>query len=242
MNGIVSSRMRWLAVATGCFTGAAGSVGFTWGFAIVPSILIVGAIVQPRSPRAGRVLMCAGALSLSIWVLCFWLFILPGSRFANRPSAIALTLVSVLLVALCDVATVIEEVKLRRAQGAEKTLIASVSKQIRWIAGVTGFLTGATFIFDYGLGLLSVFLVVGALLAGRFPRSGRDLIWFGAVVVSLSELPVAASMLLIATHGGSDPRVTAGAAASVLLIVWCDATLVTASFRTRRARLARTTN
>jgi hypothetical protein len=203
MNAIVSSRVRWLALATGCLTGVAGSLGFTWSFAIV---------------------------------------ILPESRFANHPGAVAVTLVSVLLVALCDVAIVIEEVKLRRTQGEQKTEIVSVSNQIRWLAGVTGCVTAATFTFDYDLGLLSVFLVVGALVAGRFPRSGRDLIWFGAVVVSLSELPIAAFMLLIAARGGADPRVTAGASVSVLLMVWCDAALVTDAFRKRRARPAGKTN
>jgi hypothetical protein len=233
---VVSGKMRWLAVCTGCFTAVAGSLGYTWGFAIVPGILIVGAIVQPRFPRAGRVLISAGALSLSVWVLSFSIFILPESRFAGRTDVIALTLGAVLLVAWCDVAIVIEEVRLRRAQGEQKTEIVPVSSQIRWLAGATGCLTAATFTFDYGLGLLSIFLIVGALVAGRFPRNGRDLIWFGAVLVSLAELPFAISILLISTHGGRDPRVTVGAAVSVLLIVWCDAALVTRVLKARRAR------
>jgi hypothetical protein len=135
-----------------------------------------------------------------------------------------------------------EEVKLRRTQDRQKTPIISVSKQIRWLAGVTGCLTAATFIFDYGLGLVSAFLILGAVLAERFPRSGRDLIRFGAVVVSISELPLSVSMLLLATRGGTDPRVTAGAAFSVLLIVWCDAALVATAFKTRRAGGVRETD
>jgi hypothetical protein len=236
MNAIVSNKTRWLAVCTGGFTALAGGLSFTWGFAIVPCILIVGAIVQPRFPRAGRVLMSAGALSLSVWVLSVFIFILPDSRFTGRKDAIALTLGAVSLVAWCDVAIVIEEVRLRRAQGEQKTEFISVSSSMRWLAGTAGCLTAATFIFDYGLGLLSVFLIVGALVAGRFPRKGRDLIWFGAVVASLSELPIAISMLLISARGGTDPRVTVGAAASVLLIVWCDAALVMQAFKTSRAR------
>jgi hypothetical protein len=238
MNVIVSSKTRWLAVATGCFTAVAGSLGFTWGFAIVPGILIVGAIVQPLFPRAGRVLMCAGAVSLSCWVLTFCAFILPESRFADRPAVIALTSVSVLLVALCDVAIVIEEVKIRRSQGEQKTEIVSVSNRMRRLAGATGCLTVVTFAMVQGLGLLSGFLIVGALVAGRFPRNGRDLIWFGAVVVSLSELPIGVGILRLSLRGGTDPRVTASVAASILLVAWCDAALATEAFKTRRARRA----
>jgi len=232
---IVASKIRWLAVATGCFTGVAGSVAFTWGFAIVPSILIAGAIVQPLFPRAGRVLMCAGALALSFWVLIFWALILPESRFANRPAAVVLTLASGLLVALCDVGIVIEEVKLRRTQGLQKTPIISVSNQMRWLAGVTGCFTAVGFAMVQGLGLLSGFLIAGALVAGRFPSNGRDLIWFGAGIVSLTELPIGAAMLRNSLRGGTDPRVTAVVAASVFLIISCDAALVTAAFKTRRA-------
>jgi hypothetical protein len=233
---IVSSKARWLAVATGCFTAIAGSLGFTWGFAIVPSFLIVGAVVQPRLPRTGRVLMCAGALALTLWVLSFCFFILPENRFTNRPDVLAVTLVSVLLVALCDVALVMEEVKSRRTQGGPRTEMVSVSNRMRWLAGVAACVTGVFFSLDQGLGLLSGFLIAGALLAGRFPRHGRDLIWFGAVVVSLTELPMAVWMLLLSTRGGTDPRVTTGAAASVLFMVWCDAALVMEAFKTSRAR------
>ena len=235
---IVSSKTRWLAVATGCLAAVVGSLGFTWGFAIVPGFLIVGAIVQPRLPRTGRVLTCAGAVSLSFWVLCFYAFILPESRFANRTGLMALTLVLVLLVALCDVAIVIDEIKLRRTQGGQATEIVSVSNQMRWLAGITGCLTGATFAMVQGLGLLSIFLIAGALVAGRFRRNGRDLIWFGAGIVSLSELPIGVAMLRLSLRGGTDPRVTASMAASVFLIVSCDAALVVAVLKMKHARRA----
>jgi hypothetical protein len=65
--------------------------------------------------------------------------------------------------------------------------------------------------------------------------------WFGAGVVSLSELPIGVSLLLLSTHGGRDPRVTAGAAASVLLIVWCDGALVAEAFKAKRTRRLRGT-
>ena len=179
--------------------------------------------------------MCAGALASSFWVLIFWALILPESRFANRPGAVVVTLASVLLVALCDVGIVVEDLRLRRTQDRQKTPIISFSNQVRWIAGVTGCLTAAGFAMVQGLGLLSGFLIVGVLVAGRFPRNGRDLIWFGAGVVSLTELPIGAAMLRNSFRGGTDPRVTAVVAAAVFLIISCDAALVTAAFKARRA-------
>lgn len=240
INVALSGKTRWLAIATGCFTAVAGSLGFTWGFAIVPGFLIVGAILQPRLPRTGRILMCGGALSLSVWVLCFGIFILPEdpSPFFHRPGALAFSLASALLVALCDVALVKEEVSLRRPQIEQKKDRGPISKQTRWLVGITGCLTAVSFAMAQGLGLLSGFLIVGALLAGRFPRSGRNLIWFGAGIVSLTELPFGVTLLLLSTHGGQDPRVTAAAAASVLLILWCDGALVTSAFEAGRARHA----
>jgi len=113
-SGIVVPRTRWLVVATGCFTAVAGSLGFGLGFAIVPSFLIVGALMQPRCPRAGRGLICAGALWLSFWVFGVGVFMLHEHQSTDPPSVVGLTLTSVLLVALCDLAIVIEEVKIRR--------------------------------------------------------------------------------------------------------------------------------
>ena len=58
-----------------------------------------------------------------------------------------------------------------------------LSKNMRWLVGATGLVTGAIFMMDYGVGLLGIFLIVGALTAGSFPRVGKALTWFGAIVV-----------------------------------------------------------
>jgi len=101
-NLIVSREVRWLAIATGCFTAVAGSLGFGWLFPITPSFLIAGAILQPRFPRVGRGLMLAGALWLSLWVLPYGVAVLGSYSKIDRLATIGIVLVSVLLVTLCD--------------------------------------------------------------------------------------------------------------------------------------------
>ena len=108
-----------------------------------------------------------------------------------------------------------------------------LTKNMRWLAGGTGILTGAIFVMDYGLGLLSAFLIVGALTAGHFPRSGKALTWFGASVLSLSILPLSMRFLFHALDG-TDPWVTAGSAASILFIVLCDTALVMEAISRKR--------
>ena len=73
-----------------------------------------GCDLQPRFPRAGIGLMLAGTLWLSFWVLPYGVVTLRSYSKIDRLDTIAIVLVSVLLVTLCDVALVIEEMKIRR--------------------------------------------------------------------------------------------------------------------------------
>jgi hypothetical protein len=198
--------------------------------------MIVGAIIQRRFPRPGRVLISAGAIAMSYWVLVAGVLVLNETISTDRLVEVSLTSALVLLVALCDVAIVIEEVKIRRVQIEQKAKIVPLSKNIRWLAGVTGCLTALIFFFDWGIGFVSVFLIVGALLAGRFPRSGKELTWFGAGVVSLSILPLSMWFLFHALDG-TDPWVTVGSAGSVLFIVLCDAALLMEAIMRKRSRV-----
>ena len=66
---IIARKTRWLAIVTGCFTAAAASLSITILLAAVPILLILGAVVQPRYPRAGLGMMVLSALSLSSWVI-----------------------------------------------------------------------------------------------------------------------------------------------------------------------------
>jgi hypothetical protein len=114
-----------------------------------------------------------------------------------------------------------------------------VPSKIRWLAGTTGCVTGAIWFFDFGIGFLSIFLIVGAILAGRFPRIGRVVIWFGAVIASLSVLPLSVWILRLDLgtglgRGGGDWRVTTGCVATILLVGWCDTALVVQAVRMRQ--------
>jgi hypothetical protein len=50
---MVSAKIRWQAVALGCFVGIAGSIGMGLGFSIMPVVLIVGVFLQPKFPKLG---------------------------------------------------------------------------------------------------------------------------------------------------------------------------------------------
>ncbi len=115
-----------------------------------------------------------------------------------------------------------------------------ISNKIRSLAGATGCLTAVTVTVAWASPVFAIFpicLILGAALAGRFPRRGRDLIWFGAGLLSLTGLPIGVYLLYF-TKRGSDPRVTVAAAASVLLVVWCDVAVVMEAIKMRRTRIA----
>ena len=127
---IVSSKTRWLAIVTGCFTSVAGVLlGLGWGLAFYAGILLAGAVMQPKFPRLGRGLICAGALLVSFWVFLIGFFLLTERHAGSRvmPADIY-TLLSVYLVAVCDVAIVTEEIKIRRAERAAKHVHAQALK------------------------------------------------------------------------------------------------------------------
>jgi hypothetical protein len=116
---IVSSKARWLAVVTGCLTSAGVALGLALGFAFPAGILIIGVIVQPKFHRAGRGLICGGALLLSAVVFDVGFFMLT-ERHAGQGimTADIVTLFSVLLVAVCDASIVIDEIRIRRSERA----------------------------------------------------------------------------------------------------------------------------
>jgi len=118
--GPVAARTRWLAILAGCVAAITGAVSVTLLFPIIPSILIFGAIAQPRFHRSGFWLMLVGALFLSLWVLPIGAVILLGSfktlRLYHDFNMVAGTFgwaASFLLLAWCDAALMIESRRLR---------------------------------------------------------------------------------------------------------------------------------
>jgi hypothetical protein len=95
------------------------ALGLSFGFALPAGILILGAVIQPRFHRAGRGLICVGALLLSFFVFDVGFFtVVERHAGSGIMAADVVTWLSVALVALCDVAIVIDEVKMRRAERA----------------------------------------------------------------------------------------------------------------------------
>jgi len=82
--------------------------------------------------------------------------------------------------------------------------------------------------------IVSGFMIMGAVVGRRFPQHARDLIRAGAIFVTLWVIPVSVGILELSLNGGSDPRVVAAAAVSLLLVVWCDIALVVEAVRLRR--------
>jgi hypothetical protein len=64
--GVVPTGTRSVAIVTGCITAVACCLSAGFLFIIVPAILVWGAVVQPRSARLGRRLMCLGAILLAL--------------------------------------------------------------------------------------------------------------------------------------------------------------------------------
>ena len=101
----------------------------------------------------------------------------------------------------------------------------AVSNTIRWLAAITGVFTAVVGLLPTYLmsPLLCSPLVVGAALAGRSPRSGRIVMWCGAVLLSLVTFPLGVWFLLLPS--GTDPNVILAAVMCILIVVWCDVAL-----------------
>ncbi len=112
---MVGYRIRWLAIATVCFTVAA-TVTASGGFLLtIP--LILGVIAESYSPRRGRWLMWVGAAYLSVTLLQMEIRILPefvsDLRSAHHLGGLGqvvfpLPVVSILMIVWCDVALLID--------------------------------------------------------------------------------------------------------------------------------------
>jgi hypothetical protein len=109
---IIPGRIRWLAIGTGCIAVVAGFVSIGSLFPIVPSVLILGALIQPRFLRLGRWLISVSAFLLSLAVLPLGVAILfKGVRTVRSYTelgVISIWAVSVLLVTWCDAELLIE--------------------------------------------------------------------------------------------------------------------------------------
>jgi hypothetical protein len=111
---IVPSKIRLLSVVTGCFTAIAGSLVLGILFSIPPIILVLGAIVQPNLRSVGKWFMAIGATLLSLEAMVLVVSILASIKLLHLYhdrhflGAFSFSIISVLLVAWCDVALIID--------------------------------------------------------------------------------------------------------------------------------------
>ena len=145
---VVPAWIRAVAVAAGCFAFGCVFV-LAWGSFLESTSLVLGAVVQPRSPRIGRWLMWVSALLLSA-------ILLPtGSRVAYdfilyHHRAILWTESLIVLVAglivWCDVALVIDAMSQKRGhaillQRSKRNLdwlvwVAALALTLYWVWGI----------------------------------------------------------------------------------------------------------
>ncbi len=144
---IAPFHVRIVAMLAGCFSATWGMLVFGWPFAAVSSLLIVGAIIQPRSPIPGKWLMWVGAFVLTLVVLPIGLqTIFGGTKALGFPRDrfmilnLSLCLISVLLVVCCD-GMLVYGMKLRKNQGDMATSGRGMTWLV-WVAalGLTSYL------------------------------------------------------------------------------------------------------
>jgi hypothetical protein len=123
-DSVVSRRVRWFAIATGLLIGAAGALGLGAMFVLYPAFLVLGAIIQPRFRQLGRGLICFGALLVTFWVFDIG-FLAVRERHSGDRLVFVLSMASVLLVILCDLAIVREELKIRHISASTNNWIQS---------------------------------------------------------------------------------------------------------------------
>lgn len=119
--GIVSAKLRWLAVFAGCSSAIFGVIAFGAPF------LILGAVIQPRARTSGRWLMWLGAVLLSL-VVPYGIGIV-FSRFSWKIEIFPLFLLSTVLVCWCDLAIVMEALRSKRNPWVQGSL-----DWLTWIA------------------------------------------------------------------------------------------------------------
>ena len=128
---VLPSKIRWLAIVAACIAGIAGFFSVGPLLSLIASIQILGAIVQPHSPRLGRWLLWVGTSFLSLYVFVLVApQVIEGIRmvrlYGDRSSyeVFSISLVSVVLIIWCDTALLIDAWRLRCAPRAAKSRLA----------------------------------------------------------------------------------------------------------------------
>ena len=135
----VPSRIRWLAIAAGCFSGLVGFLHYGPFFLLVPSVLILGAIIQPWSPRPGRWCLALGACIVTFYASFLAMpavLLIKHLRLHHNFEDLiflCLFLASVALVGWCDVALAVDARRSRGAPGPKRHVFPRIEDWIAWI-------------------------------------------------------------------------------------------------------------
>jgi hypothetical protein len=161
-NGVISAKLRCIAVLAGCFSTAFGAAAFGSPF------LILGAIVQPRATTSGRWLMWVGALLLSLVAVPFG----PGVivelayslRHGEKIGIFLIFVVATALVLCCDVALIGEARTLNHhiwVRGSLDRLVWIAATVLTAVCVWTSTITADVFKHGIGPRFDNLLLVVG---------------------------------------------------------------------------------
>jgi hypothetical protein len=116
-----------------------GIASFGWPFLILGTFLILGAILQPHAPTSGKWLVWVGALLLSLVVIPFGsatvfqeVKLLRLYHDGMMVAILSLSAMSTFLLLWCDVALLIEGLKVRHNKWTRGSL-----DWVVWIASIT---------------------------------------------------------------------------------------------------------
>ena len=120
----IPNKIRWLVFAAACFSSVTGSLLSDMLLFLAPSVLIAGVIIQPNSPRPGRLILSIGAFVLSVYAALIlfprifeMVMSLRVGSGVTEALLFSLLLISVFLVGWLDVMLVTWAVRLRHAPG-----------------------------------------------------------------------------------------------------------------------------
>jgi hypothetical protein len=135
--------------------------------------------------------------------------------------------------------------KLKEEPIVSNDVNASVSKRanlkVRWLAGITGCVTALACLW-IGIPFMPMpaLLILGCILAGRWPNSGKWLMWVGALLLSVFVMPFCVAILRFpevpVNHSDLGGILLISlVVASVILIPLCDVTFFVVGFKNRHS-------
>ncbi|HET8827182.1 MAG TPA: hypothetical protein VFM77_18710 [Terriglobales bacterium] len=113
--------------------------------------------------------------------------------------------------------------------------IKPASGAVRCVVALTAYVTAAAAIPVLLPAIISMVSIAGVVLAKRYPRRARHLMWFGVAANSLWMIPFNVSYLRASLMtGASDPKTIVAIAATTAVVIACDVMLIADAVGQRR--------